>query len=68
MNGLDAEASSKVLNGIALIVGFDVLLIPRKPKRCAGNLDHEKSKSVLGGKRVAKMSMSSAVPVDVTVT
>jgi hypothetical protein len=37
-----------VLNGIALIVGFDVLLIPRKPKRCVGKLDHEKVEVGIG--------------------
>jgi hypothetical protein len=38
---LDAKASPKVLDGIAVSVGSEIPLIPRKPKRRVGHLDNE---------------------------
>jgi TolB-like protein len=45
---LDAEAPPKVLECIAIIVGFDVPLIPRQPKRCVGYLNHEEVEIGIG--------------------
>src|SRR5690348_13455609 len=46
--GFDVETPSKVLEGIAAVVGFYIPLIPGKPKRCVRNLNHEEVKVGIG--------------------
>src|SRR5215469_3061874 len=39
--GLDAEASPKMLVSFPILVGLDIPLIPREPKWVLGHLDHK---------------------------
>ena len=64
----NAEASPEVLGGIAFIVSFEVPLIPSQSERCVGHLDHEEVEVGIGGKPVAEMNMSWAMPDDMMLT
>src|SRR6516225_7665783 len=46
--GFNAEAASEMLEGVAFVISIDVSLIPRQPKRCGWNLDHEEVETGVG--------------------
>jgi hypothetical protein len=47
--GLDVKAPSEGLLANAIAVRLDITLVPRQPKWCIGNLDHEKVEARVGG-------------------
>src|SRR5262249_14448902 len=47
--GLDVEAPPEILLPDAIVIGFDIALVPRQAEGCIRNLDHEKVETGVAG-------------------